>query len=114
MQKVTEARATEANFSKRGRTANELYSYLQESNAHPTQGWGVINPTNEGYYFRYRSGRVKLAVLKTPSQKLDDLNIKAEFEEVIDMVDAELPESMVKEYLSRWINEYLKGKPIQT
>lgn len=94
--------------------ANTLYRYRQESNAYPTQGWGVINSTDEMFYFRYRSGRVSLTILKTPNQDLEDRNITAEFRERIDPdFDPAMPANVVEAFLNRWITTYLAGSDLR-
>jgi hypothetical protein len=90
---------------------NEQFRYEQESDAYPTQGWGEIFSTGEQFYFRYRSGRVGLKILRTAGRELNKGNIKANFSELIDTdSDPAMPLSAVKVFLTGWINNYLAPK----
>jgi len=95
-------------------SANSQYQYLQESKAHPTQGWGVILSTNEMFYFRYRGSRVSLTILKTQNKDIDENNIAAEFmERIIPLSNPAMPAEVVDAFLNRWITAYLEGSNLR-
>lgn len=94
--------------------ANLQYQYQQESNAYPTQGWGVILSTNEMFYFRYRGSRVSLTILKTPNRDLEEDNIASEFmERIKPLANPAMPANVVEAFLNRWITAYLVGSDLR-